>query len=322
MMEAVPSPDDQEILDLPLDLFRRVCAELQALGTESLVLIGEGEPLLHRHAFEMIAMAKEVGLHVTMLTNGTLLDARRTQALIETGPDLLKVSLWASSREEYERNYPGSDPGNFDRIMDGLQRLSRAKAARDRKLPVVALHQPINRNNFQNIEAMVGLAQTSGCEMLSFSPFETRRREFSELALSPSEERQVRSTLSRMRGRMNAIGIRHNIDSTLLRYRIGEAVWHRVPCYIGWHHVRIRVDGTVLPCAPCDLPIGNLNEQSLREIWNSPALEDFRQQTVTRQGLEELGEHCDCGFCCHLENNWRIHRAFRWAAPLVARSAR
>ena len=128
--------------------------------------------------------------------------------------------------------------------------------------------------------------------------------------------------LDRMAGQLRSKGIKHNIEATLLRYQIGEAVWRSVPCYIGWHHIRIKVDGTVLPCQPCSLSMGNLNEQSLREIWNGQALEDFRQQAVTRRGLAELGEYCDCGFCCYLEHNWRVHRQFRLFAPLAARPGR
>ena len=152
--------------------------------------------------------------------------------------------------------------------------------------------------------------------MLSFSPFKTWRQ-LSDLALSPEEEEHVLRALVRMARRLSSLGIGHNIDSTELRYRIGEAVWQSVPCYIGWHHVRIKVDGTVLPCQPCSLSMGNLNEQSLQTIWNGRALKDFRQQAVTRKGLAELGEHCDCGFCCYLEHNRRIHKLFRLISPLT-----
>ena len=318
MIEPIHSPGDLEIRDLPVDLFSRVCADLRAMGTESLVLIAEGEPLLHPHVFELIDMAKQIDLHVTLLTNGTLLDNRRARALVASGLDLLKVSLWGSSREEYEQNYPGSDPGNFVKVVHGLQRISQAKAERGQKLPLVTLHQPINQNNCEHIEAMVNLAQATGCEGLSFSPFKTRRGRLSALALSPHEERHICKKLGQMRERLDGMGMRHNIDSTLLRYRIGELVWQRLPCYIGWHQVRIKVDGTVQPCSPCDLPVGNLNEQSLQEVWNGEALKAFREQTCTREGLMAFSDVCDCGFCCHLEDNWRVHKLMRWVKPLRA----
>jgi len=322
MIEPMPSPGDQGIRDLPIDLFARVCDEFQAMGASSVVLTGEGEPLLSRHLLSMIAMAKDAGLHVKLYTNGILLDKSWAQPLVDARLDVLRVSLWGSSRQEYERNYPGSAPSNFDQIMDGLQHLSEAKASRGSRLPAVALRQPTTRRNFQNMEAMVDLAQATGCGMLSFSPFKTRRGELSSMALSPDEESQVRHTLSRMAGRLNSLGIKHNIDKTLIRYQIGEAVWQELACYMGWLHVRIKVDGTVFPCNPCDLPMGNLNQHSLHEIWNGSALQDFRQKVLTHKGLVELGGHCDCGFCCHVMDNRRVHQVFRWLGPLSARSGR
>jgi hypothetical protein len=49
-----------------------------------------------------------------------------------------------------------------------------------------------------------------------------------------------------MKKRLNSLSMEHNIGETLLRYRIGEAVWNKLPCYVGWLHARIKVDGMVL----------------------------------------------------------------------------
>ena len=283
-----------------------------------MILIGEGEPFLHPRLFELISAAKRIGLNVTLLTNGTMLDEARVRLLIDSHLDILKVSCWASSSDEYQRNYPGADPDNFQKIIAGLQRLAHTKAKYGAKLPRVVLHQPINANNFQSVEAMAELAHRTGCNMLSFSPFKTRRGKLAHLSLSPDQERLLCFTLSRMKKKLASLSITHNIDQTLLRYKIGEAVWEKLPCYIGWLHARIKVDGTVLPCNPCDLPMGNLKENSLRAIWNDVPYKDFRKKTRSRRNLIAMGSHCDCGFCCHVEDNVRVHRIFRWVPPCFA----
>jgi len=311
----MPSPGDKGILDTSLDMLEDMCDELRTMGTQSMILIGEGEPFLHPRLFDLIHAAKRIGLHVTLLTNGTMLDEARVKALIDSHLDTLKVSCWASSSDEYQRNYPGADPDNFQKIIAGLQRLAHTKAKYRTRLPRIVLHQPINANNFQSVEAMADLAYTTGCNMLSFSPFKTRRGKLASLSLSPDQEELLRLTLCRMKRKLASLSITHNIDQTLLRYKIGEAVWEKLPCYIGWLHARVKVDGTVLSCNPCDLPMGNLREKSFRAIWNDHPYKDFRKKTRTRRGLIAMGGHCDCGFCCHVEDNARIYRIFRWVPP-------
>jgi MoaA/NifB/PqqE/SkfB family radical SAM enzyme len=313
----IPSPGDQEILDIPFGLFIRICDELQSMGTRSLILIGEGEPFLHPRLLDLIVTAKDAGLHVTLLTNGTLLDEKRIQPLIDSRLDILKVSLWGCSEEEYARNYPGVDLKNFKKIIGRLKCLSTTKVAQKSKLPLVILHTPITRHNFQSLDKRVELAHETGCNILTFSPLKIRRGELAGEALATDEERQVVLTLSRIERELNSLSIKHNIKEMLLRYRIGEAVWQKLPCYIAWLHVRIKVDGTVLPCNPCELPIGNLNENSLPGIWNSLAMKNFRRQVLLRQGLAEMTIHCDCGYCCHTLDNWRTDRVFRWLSPFL-----
>lgn len=133
-------------------------------------------------------------------------------------------------------------------------------------------------------------------------------------ALSPEEERLVRLSLLRARKRLDSLSMDHNIDEVLLRYELGSTVWQKLPCYIAWYHARIRADGTVQPCGPCNLEVdfGNLHKNTFHEIWNGLAIGAFRREALTCQGLASIGEHCDCGFCCYVGDNMRVHRLFRW----------
>lgn len=299
--------------DFPPSQFAKLCKELSSMGTRGLILTGEGEPFLHSHLFELISMAKTAGFEIILFTNGTLLDESNIRALVSSQVDTLKVSLWANSSEEYEKNYPGSSPDSFGKIVHGLETLKELKNRQNSKTPAVVLHQPINRQNFENIDARISLANATGCNILSFSPVWSWRAPSS---LSPDESRNLCISLARMKKRLDSLSLKHNLDETLLRYRIGEAVWEKIPCYIAWYHARIRVSGDVLPCQRCDLPMGNLEERAFREIWNGTAYRKFRMKTRTRRGFAFSRDHCDCRFCCYAADNWRVHRAIRWILPL------
>jgi MoaA/NifB/PqqE/SkfB family radical SAM enzyme len=306
--------------DMPLPLFKSFCEEIEDMGTGEMILIGEGEPLLHPHIFDMIDFAKARGMSVTLLTNGTLLDEEKCRGIMETRLDILKVSLWGTTPEEYEKNYPGTPSNHLERVVDGLRTMSGLKAELRSTRPVVKLHQPVNRYNFLGLDRLIALARETGCDFLSLSPFKTRRGKMSSAALTPDEENSFIPTLAAARKRLDSISMGHNIDDTIIRYKMGENVCEKMPCYVGWLHSRVKVDGSVFPCNPCHAVMGNLNKDGFRDIWNGPAYRAFRTATITREGLARFNDTiCDCGYCCHAGDNARVHGIFKWFAPVFNR---
>ncbi len=316
----IPAPGDPAILDIPYHLVDTLCEELAAMGTKSITLMGDGEPMLYPRLTDLISKCKTLGFHVTLITNGTLLYEASIHSLINLQLDLLKVSLWATSMEEYEKNYPGTSPEYFKRVVNGLKLLSICKGEGKSKFPSVTLHQPINRHNFKKLDAMVDLAHQTGCNAISLSPFLTHRGELACYSLSPEEEQSLFLSLLRIKKRLKLLRMKNNIDETLLRYRIGEAVWNKFPCYIGWLHAHIKTDGSVLPCSPWNKPLGHLEGGRFQRIWNGYGYGAFRRQTHTREGLASITQECDCGFCCLLRDNRRVHKLFRFITPLLNRS--
>ena len=53
-----PSIGDQSVKDMSFNVFDNLCHELEKMGTTHLILTGEGEPFLHPHLFDFIAVAK------------------------------------------------------------------------------------------------------------------------------------------------------------------------------------------------------------------------------------------------------------------------
>jgi MoaA/NifB/PqqE/SkfB family radical SAM enzyme len=307
--------DSSTLPDISFDLFKKLCHELKAMDTQDLILIGDGEPLLHHRIFDMISTAKASGFRTTLVTNGTLLDRDKIQTLFDLRLDAMEVSLWASSVQEYEKNYPGVPLEFFEKVVESVTLMNSLKAKRHLKQPCVILHHPINRHNFEEIETFLELALTAKCDGVSFSPFYTWRGALSSSALSPSEEQSLLLSLEKMEKRLQFLQFNHNIGQTRIRYQIGKRVWQNIPCYIGWIHSRIKTDGTVLPCNRCDIPLGNLQTSSFQGIWNGFPYRNFRSQATTREGLASLNHQCDCEYCCFIKDNLRVHRLFKWASP-------
>jgi MoaA/NifB/PqqE/SkfB family radical SAM enzyme len=311
------SSDHCSISDIPLRIIEELCKELKTMNTDTLVLSGGGEPLLHPDILKLVAAVKTSGFYTILFTNGTLLERNLIQTFMDLKLDVIRISLWATSPEQYQQNYPATDPENFQRVIEGIKLVAKLKTEQKSKFPSVVLHFPINRNNFQDINSLVDLALAKGCNGVSFTPMVNWGGTLTPYVLSPGEEKSVRQSLKLLRKRIHSLSLEHNIDKTLLRYRVGRTFWQKMPCYIPWLHARITVDGAVRPCTRCDLSFGNLQNNSFHEIWNGSAIRTFRLKAIRSNKLPFLREHCDCDFCCFVGDNARVHRFFKWFLPFL-----
>ena len=110
--------------------FVKIAEDLQAFEGQVKViwLHGYGEPLLNPQIANMVRVLKQNHCcrEVRITTNGSLLDKRTSEALIEAGVDLVRVSVEALSSEGY-RDLCGVDI-DFSVILrnvEGFYRLSR-----------------------------------------------------------------------------------------------------------------------------------------------------------------------------------------------------
>jgi radical SAM protein with 4Fe4S-binding SPASM domain len=195
--------------------------------------------------------------------------------------------------------------------------VSELKAKRGTELPDLVLAEALSAGNHRSIDAWIDLAYHAGCDRVRFSVFRHWRGEFASQALSPEQISAVCRDLERSRDRLELLSLSHNLDNILMRYRLGETAWLGLPCYAGWFHSRILVDGTVLPCSTGLLPMGNLNDHSFEQIWNGPEYRAFRRRASSVQGLATLSQCCDCDWCVLSPDNLQVHRYARRFSRLI-----
>jgi MoaA/NifB/PqqE/SkfB family radical SAM enzyme len=304
-------------IDMPLEVLSRICQELKEMGTHTLVFQGTGEPLLHPHIIDCLRIGKKHGFFVILFTNGTLLRTDIIRELSKARLDRLKISLWATSEEQFAKNYPGTKSEIFPRIMDGLKELGDFKKKRSSHFPTVQAHFIFNSTNYQSVDAMIDLAARAGSGFISFSPMVDLREELYPLILSPEQIQQFQKDLSKAKNKLQSLDIVDNIDEVFTRLRLGYSVWERLPCYVTWYHTRIRADGCVQPCGRCtsQTEFGNVNTDSFKNIWEGPSMREFRAVARTTKGLRSIQTSCNCQYCCFAAHNMKIHRFMRWLSP-------
>ena len=91
--------------------------EVKTLGAKKIVLTGFGEPMLDRRLEKKIAYAKSKGLSTYIITNGSVLNSKRAQGILEAGLDEMRVSFYGMGSDTYNTVMQGLD---FEKTRDGL----------------------------------------------------------------------------------------------------------------------------------------------------------------------------------------------------------
>jgi len=307
VQERKSSPGDQRIQDLDISLAKKLSKEFVQVGTSEVVLLGEGEPLLHPRYFEIVAAFKDVGLKTQTITNGILLGERVAKRLVETAQDTVSVTFWAVNEREHETWHPGISIDALKQRRRGLELLLASRAAARSKRPKLRLRFPLHRSNIGNLEERIQLILNSGCDAIEFGYFRDFGGKYEDQCLLPVDSNRVRQSLFRAKEKFDSAGILHNIDEYLTWLEYGSKAWQSVPCYVGWYHSSIRVDGTVSPCGHCSIEMGNVSYDSFAEIWNGAEYRNFRQSSLRSNSLASLHGKCDCINCCNFKDNRRIH---------------
>lgn len=126
-----------------------ILTEVADLGCLRLLISG-GEPLCRPDFEEIYRGAKELGLLVTVFTNGTLVTDRLIKMFREWPPFFVEVSIYGATSATYE-GVTGV-PGSFEACMAGIERLHAGGVT-------MGLKTVMLRRNIHELAAIEGLTK-------------------------------------------------------------------------------------------------------------------------------------------------------------------
>lgn len=285
--------NDLDLRGTPLtrDEYFRFFDDLRELEVLNLVLTG-GEPLAHPDFLALGRRARELGFVVRIKSNGHALRgplARRIRD--EVDPFLVEVSLHGATAETHDRQT--RVPGSFERLLSNLEEMLELG------LPL-RINSTLTAWNEGEMEAMLALADGLGVP-LHFDPEVTPRDDGdrSPLAIAPSREAVARAM--EIRAEHNRRAGSGTAPPTVGRLADEHAPGsERKHCGAGSSTVTVDPFGNVVPCVQWRLPVGNLHESSIQDIWASSAGLDAvrRESEDVKSFLDDLGpESQTIGFC-------------------------
>ena len=156
--------------ELTIDEAKDYLRQITLLGAKGIVFSGGGEPLLHPNFTEALGLAKELGLHIGLITNGLALSHNNIVSIL-ANCDWVRISVDAGNAEMYKKTH-GMDATSFDLVLENIGELVLHKYKIDSKCTIgMGYLTGKNTANYKEMEDFAKLAVKLGVDYAQFRPF-------------------------------------------------------------------------------------------------------------------------------------------------------
>lgn len=267
-----------------MERFKEIISELAELGCKKIHFSG-GEPMLRPQLSGLVEHAHNLGIRVTLTTNGTLVDKEKTKELILAGLRGVNISIDSPVRKVHEKIR--GVQGSF-KVTTRAVWLFR-KYAHKGKI-TVRINTVISRDNYRSLAGLPDLAHELGANCLNLIPVDDHCGE--HLSMRKKDIAAFNTEIApQIESRAKELGITISAEDTypfgreqaevhlgrVGRYAFGY--YNKYPCYAPWTHSLVDFNGLVYICCMTREqipPLGNLKVQSFKEIWEGAAYRYFR----------------------------------------------
>ena len=280
--------------DMPWELFTSLIDQYPNIVR--VVLHGIGEPMLVKDIAQRVAYLKARNIYVLFNTNGTLLNDTNGRALIAAGLDELRVSLDAAESEVFQM-VRGKD--FFDKIVANVANFTRLQRELNAPKPRVSLWLTGLRETVDQLPNFVRLAHSVGVTEVYLQRLVFFDDPMSENSLARAESALFEHTTERENDLIReaeavaaSLGVMFSASGATdpgesIRMQRTDNPWSL--CRRPWSLMYITANGRVLPCciAPFSMKgygsftLGDATQSSLRDIWNGPEYQRFRDGLLT-----------------------------------------
>jgi radical SAM protein with 4Fe4S-binding SPASM domain len=262
--------------------FRKLSEDLRLMNIGLVDLTGGGEPTLHPQFEEFVKMGLKLKFRLALLSNGSWNDSGLIDLLAD-GFAFIRVNLDACSEEVYARVHRSPVGGEFQRIMNNLERLISEREKRKSGL-VVGAKVRLSQINMNFAEGMITLTKDLGLDYIQFQIDPS-----GSTALLPEQERNVHEILSELKNKYQSLSVYGKMEGK----KTGER------CWASKAQLTIDASGNAYSCPhflkqPDATCWGNILNQNTNNTWLSHIL---------KSGFTSAGS-----WTCLVENcRWRFY---------------
>jgi radical SAM protein with 4Fe4S-binding SPASM domain len=220
-----------------------------------------GEPLLHKDIYKMIAYATDKNIGTEISTNFNVFEESDVEKLINSGLELLIVSLDGADEKTYARYRIG---GDFHKVIRNITAVVREKKRSASKYPVIEIQLLVMRHNEDQISRLISLSREIGVNRLRIGPVTVNMKNADDREWLPTNEKISRYSYKKKKDKIYS---------------------RRKKCEWLWRSTVINWDGTIAPCCVFEgkkTEMGSLNGRKFSDIWNNKKYKCSREVLINR----------------------------------------
>jgi MoaA/NifB/PqqE/SkfB family radical SAM enzyme len=242
------------------------------------------------------------------VTNGTLITPERAKLIVDKF-EKIGISIDSPIPDVYKTIRIGS---NLPLVTENIKLISELKSKEGLKRtdrPAIYLNFIIMARTYKNLLEMVHFARDVGAMVITLqAPWQdtyTDENIFNDSAMT--EEYIELSKEAFVKAQKWDIGIQDRTRNTIMKYipqlknrlEFSDNVlmdeWPNC-CRLPWTELYITERGDVLVCCTSKTYLGNINEQSITEIWNSKELVALRKRILKGNYVKDCKINCCRGY--------------------------
>lgn len=260
--------------------------EMSKMGVRSVMFAGEGEPLLHKEIGKFVYSAKNLGLDVSITTNGVGFNQQKIENIL---PYLswVRISLDSGSAENYALMH-GTHPRDFERVIKNLRGMVDFKRKNNLEV-TIGTQFLVTNQNMGEASKLAKILENVGVDNLQIKPYSHHPNSLNNLSV----EKGYYEILEKELKELNTKNFK-----TIFR---GETQ-KRIDLGINYERclglpffTLIDAGGNVMPCNLYydnkEFSYGNLNGNSFSEIWNGKQRQEVIKK-INEKGVSECRKGC------------------------------
>jgi len=278
--------------NLDFEIYERVIAELEA--PDFICLNYSGESIYYPRLLEAIRLAASTGALTELVTAFSTVSKPLLEGIVDSGLDRLAVSLHSMDARQYQDIYQF---GSLDLLKQRVDDFLELKAVRGLQKPRLNFCFVAMQENIGQLSGVAEYAKSVGVQEISVHPIIGRHlvphdfsRELAGNNLREGFKETVRRTVAAVKAAHPGVAV------NVLNAEIDpHPCLSHTPAYFAPHlpsearlfscdqspfeSMHLLATGQVVVCEVLDeTPLGDLYQQSLRDVWHGEAYRTFRRK--------------------------------------------
>jgi radical SAM protein with 4Fe4S-binding SPASM domain len=290
----------------------RVVGELKECGVKAILLTGGGDPTCHSNLKGVLEHIANNGMEAGLITNGQKLNKQDIETIVNTCT-FIRISLDADSPETHQLTHGTKNLHAYNTIMRNVDALVQTKKERGSNM-TIGFSYLFGAFSAGNLYKAAQQARNQGVNYVRFKPFFTKNGDNDFVKLLKMEDHKageiILQELEKAKNELttDSFFVSYPTDRTEYQLSSNGSTHSRKAsvCYVPHFFLTITPDMNVYPCCIIKdmksgkYALGNLNHQSLKEIWESKKTRNVHEMI----DLTDCPNPCQ--FNCHVELLYKL----------------